>query len=68
MEKVPYSKYTKEFSLSAVRLVTEAGVSGVSASGFHASRSRGSSRRVQEDGRLEIAGPPLIGARGKPRP
>jgi putative transposase len=51
MEKALYSMYTKEFSLSAVRLVIEA---GVSASGFHASRSRGSSRRVQEDGRLEI--------------
>jgi len=27
MEKVPYSKYTKEFRLEAVRLVTEGGLS-----------------------------------------
>jgi transposase len=27
MEKVPYSKYTKEFRLEAVRLVTESGLS-----------------------------------------
>ena len=27
MEKVPYSKYTKEFRLEAVRLITEGGLS-----------------------------------------
>ncbi|MFO7707590.1 MAG: transposase, partial [Desulfobacterales bacterium] len=27
MEKVPYSRYTKEFRLEAVRLITEGGLS-----------------------------------------
>lgn len=32
MEKVPYSKYTKELRLEAVRLVTEGGLSAGDAS------------------------------------